>query len=275
MDFRTIVEGIKELPPLSDTAKVIARLYSDGAENVNTANLIKAIESDAALTVNILKIINSPYYGFSRKIASVSQAVTLFGTELIYGLVVKFCIGNVLVANVRPYGVTSSQFNTISHMQSALMNQWYSKIDLRHAQFLTPLALMMESGKLVVSREIVKASKIKEFQEGFKDTEDTVVYEHSFFKTSSYFVTGLLFEHWNLDPIYARILKELDFITHNEDKQMQRYITSLDAVRTAVNVKEVLTRDSITDACNMVEEMGHNVDDFVSVIKRLKEKHTF
>ena len=152
------------------------------------------------------------------------------------------------------------------------MNQWFSKIDLRHAQFLTPLALIMESGKLVVSREIVKAGQIKEFQDGFMKAEDIVEYENDFFGTSSYFVTGALFEYWNLEPIYAEILKELDFIGEDNSRQMQQYIASLDVVRSAVNVQGVLTQNSIANACDLVEDMGFDVDDFLHVTSRLKER---
>ncbi|MEJ2414717.1 MAG: HDOD domain-containing protein [Sulfurimonas sp.] len=272
MDFDTIVDGIKELPPLSDTAKVVERLYTNGAENVNITNLIRAIESDASLTVNILKMINAPFYGFSRRISSVSQAVTLFGTQTIYGLVVKFCIESSLIANVRPYGISSTQFNELSHLQSTLMNQWYSKIDLHHAQVMTPLALIMESGKLVMSREIVKAGKIKEFQEGLLKSEDIIEYENSFFGTTSCYVTGVLIEHWNLDPLYVDILKELDFIGDDNSAQMEAYIFSLDVVRTAINVKEVLTQNSIAHACDLIEENGFHVDEFLQLTSRLKEK---
>lgn len=272
MHFDAIVEGISELPPLSDTAKIITRLYEDGAENINISNLVRAIESDASLTVNILKMINAPYYGFSRKIASVSQAVTLLGTKVVYGLVLKFCIESLLVANLRPFGITSAKFNEVSHLQSALMSQWFSKIDLRHAQFLSPLALIMESGKLVLSREIVKAGQIKEFQDGFQNTEDQIEFEYSVFGTSSYYVTGMLFEYWNLEPIYVQILKELDFETKNENARMNEYINSLDVVRTAVNVKEIFTQNSMARACEILEEIHFNVDDFVHVASRLKEK---
>lgn len=272
MDFNTIIAGIEELPPLSDTAQVVDKLYANGAENVNIINLVRAIESDASLTVNILKMINAPYYGFSRKIASVSQAVTLFGTQIIYGLVIKYCIDSSLVANLRPYGITSSQFNDISHLQSALMSQWYSKIDLRHAQFLAPLALIMETGKLVVSREIVKAGRIKEFQEGLRKADDHIEYENEFFGTSSYFVTGTLFDYWNLEPIYANILKDLDFISKDTSSQMEYYIKSLDVVRTAINAKEVLTQNSVAHACELIEDMHFNVDDFLHVTSRLKQK---
>ncbi|WP_428737629.1 HDOD domain-containing protein [Sulfurimonas sp.] len=272
MDFDTIVDGIKELPPLSDTAKVVERLYVNGAENVNITNLVYAIESDASLTVNILKIINAPYYGFSRKIASVSQAVTLFGTQTIYGLVIKFCAESLIIANLRPYGISSTQFNQISHLQSSLMNQWYSKIDLHHAQVMTPLALIMESGKLVTSREIVKAGKIKEFQDGLLKADDLIEYENNFFGTTSSYVTGVLFEHWNLDPLYVSILKELDYIGEDTSPQMEAYIFSLDVVRTAINAKEILTQNSIAHACDLIEDKGFGVDHFLQVTSRIKEK---
>jgi len=272
MDFKAIVADINELPPLSDIARVVHSLYEDGAENVNILKLVKAIESDAVLSANILHMINAPYYGFSRKIASVSQAVTLFGTNLIYGLVLNYAIHSTVKANVRPYGLSNDRFNAICHMQSALMSQWYSKIDLHHAQYLTPLALIMESGKLVVSREVVKAGKIKEFAEGIKNAETTTSYEHEVFGSSSYYVSGLLFEHWNMEPLYVDILKGLDY-EHPSASQVDTYITSLDVVRTAVNVKEVFTDSSIQKAAEMVEEMGLWVDDFIKVAKRIKEKN--
>jgi HD-like signal output (HDOD) protein len=272
MDFKAIVADINELPPLSDIARVVHDLYEDGSHNVNILKLVKVIESDAALSANILHMINAPYYGFSKKIASVAQAVTLFGTDLIYGLVLNYAVHATIKANLRPYGISNEKFNAICHMQSALISQWYSKIDLRHAQFLTPLALIMEAGKLVVSREVVKEGRIKEFAEGIKNAEDTTSYEHELFGSSSYYVSGLLFEHWNMEPLYVDILKGLDY-EHNSTQQMDSYITSLDIVRTAVNPKEVFTQKSLKEACELIEERGFLADDFLTVAKRIKEKY--
>jgi HD-like signal output (HDOD) protein len=272
MDFKAIVADINELPPLSDITRVVNSLYENGAENVNILKLVKAIESDAALSANILHMINAPYYGFSRKIASISQAVTLFGTNLIYGLVINYAIHSTIKANVRPYAISNDRFNAICHMQSALMSQWYSKIDLHHAQYLAPLALIMESGKLVVSREVVKAGKIKEFAEGIKNAESTTIYEHELFGSSSYYISGLLFEHWNMEPLYVDILKGLDYEHKSVDK-LNEYINTLDVVRTAVNVKDVFSEKSLQEASELVEEMGLMVDDFLKVAKRIKEKN--
>ncbi|SFV70005.1 hypothetical protein MNB_SM-4-600 [hydrothermal vent metagenome] len=272
MNFRSIVHHIDSLPPLSDTTQVVRKLYQAGAENVDIAKLVEAIETDAVLTVNILKMINSPLYGFSKQITSVSQAVTLFGTQVVYGLVVRYSIESAIIANLRPYGLSNTKFNDICHMQSALVSQWYSQIKLRDAQFLAPLALIMESGKLVVAQEVAQATNIKEFINGLKVAPNISEYENSLFGTSSYYISGLLFEHWHLDSLYVDLLKGLDF-EHDGALKMGYYIDILDAVRTAVNVASVFTEDSINDASEIVSDLGLDTEQFKTVCLKMKETY--
>ncbi|WP_455755972.1 HDOD domain-containing protein [Sulfurimonas sp.] len=272
MDFSLIIERIESLPPLSNATVFVQQLYLNGAENVDIVKLVRIIESDALLTANILKMINAPMYGFSRKIASVSQAVTLFGTELIYGLVMSYSIIEVLKADTTAYGLTSTEFNEMCLMQSALMMQWYSNIDVRHAQFLAPLALIMEAGKLILANEIEESDYSTEFKKGLKKCSVIEEYEYSLVGTTSYFLSALLFEHWNLEPLYVDMLKGLDF----EGKpgfKMEYYIDTLHAVRTAINVKEMLTKDSIENACLVVEDMDLDTDHFRHIAQRIKKNY--
>jgi HD-like signal output (HDOD) protein len=270
MDFESIVKDVESLPPLSDTANIIQRLYADGIENVNIHKLVTAIEADAVLTVNILRMINSPLYGFSKKILNVSQAVTLFGVQMVYGLVVNYAINSIVVANLRPYGVSNSKFNEICQLQSMLVKKWYGAIDSTMARFLTPLALIMESGKLLLAREVTHNGQIKEFYAGLKEADDLSVYENRYFQTSSYFVSGLLFEHWNLEVLYVDILKGLDFEHKSSLKELPQWIDVIDVVRTAVNVKGVLSEKSVENAANLVFEMGLSKSDFLEVVREIQ-----
>ena len=272
MKYQDIVKEIESLPPLSNAAIFVQQLYAEGAENVDIIKLVRIIESDALLTANILKMINAPIYGFSRKIASVSQAVTLFGTEIIYGLVMSYSIMEKLKANTRPYRVTNNEFNDICHIQSALMMQWYSKVDLRHAQFLAPLALIMEAGKLVMVKEIASSDYTEEFRDGLNECSNIEEYENSLIGTTSSYISGLLFEHWNLEPLYVDMLKGLDF-KHDEGFKMEYYINTLHVVRTAVNVKEILTDKSIERACLLVEDMDLDPEHFRNVAQRIKQTY--
>ncbi|OHE09297.1 MAG: histidine kinase [Sulfurimonas sp. RIFOXYD12_FULL_33_39] len=272
MTFKHIISNLESLPPLSNTAFMIQKLYSRGAKNIDIIKLVRVIEGDAVLAANILKMINAPIYGFSRKIISISQAVTLFGTDEIYGLVLKYAIQEQLKAKTNIYGVDNEKFNDICHLQSTLMMQWYSKIDLRHAQFLSPLALIMETGKLILAKEVMQSNFSKEFTSGYIKSNNSTEFEYRLLDTTTYYLTGLLFEHWNLEPLYVEILKGLDFESDNSSK-VESYINSLDIVRTAVNLKNVLTDTSIKDACEMVEDIELDVEHFKRVANRVKEQY--
>ncbi len=274
MNFESVVNQINSLPPLSNATSTIQQLYTEGAENVDIIKLVKIIESDAVLTVNVLKMINAPAYGFSKKIASVAQAVTLFGTEIMYGIVMRYSIFAIVKADTSAYGISTTKFNIVCQIQSALMMQWFAKIDLRHAQFLTPLALVMEAGKLILAKEIAESDYTLEFKEGLKRTPNIEKYEISLIDMSSYDLTALLFEHWNLEPLYIEMLKGLDLPDYEDDDfQMTQYIKTLRVIRTAVNVREILTLSSIEKACRLVEEMDLDSDHFRHVVARIKQSY--
>ena len=273
MTFKNIITDLESLPPLSNTPYVIQQIYSVGAQNIDMLKLVKVIEDDAVLAANILKMINAPIYGFSRKIASISQAVTLFGTDEIYGLVLRYAVDEQLKADTSIYGVDTKIFNDVCHLQSAFMMQWYSTVDLRHAQFMAPLALIMESGKLVLANEVMKSNYIKQFTLGYKKSRNIEQFEHSLLGTTTYYLSGMLFEHWKLEPLYVEILKGLDFEVNETSEKVTSYIDSIDAVRVAVNLKSIFTQDSIYEACGIVEDMGLDPEHFTKVARRVREQY--
>ena len=252
---------------------MVQRLYAEGAEKVDIIKLVKIIESDALLAANILKMINAPFYGFSKKIASVAQAVSLFGTHTVYGLVISYAMNQQIKANTNAYNISPSDFNDMCHIQSHLIMQWYSKIDVRHAQFLAPLALIMESGKLIMANEIKKSAYTVDFQQGIKDCEDISIYENELIGTSSYYLSGLLFEHWNLEPLFVSMLKNLDFEEDELGYQMESYIDTLDVIRTAVNVKDILTDESIEKASKIVKNLDLDEEHFQIIARRIKSAY--
>jgi HD-like signal output (HDOD) protein len=273
MTFETIVKNIDDMPPLSDVAKVMQGLYAFGIANVDIKKLVRMIESDVMLTANILKMINSPYYGFRNKISSVSQAVTLFGVGKIYGLVLHFAMSSQLKADTAIYGFNNAQFNEMCILQSSLMMQWYAKVDLRDTHLLTSLALIMESGKIIVSKELYASDYLEVYREGFLACSNIQEFEKEFFGTTSYYLSAILFEHWNLEPIYAEVLKELDSSSDESDAIIKQYAKAIDVIRTAINLKEVLTDESIKKASLKVREMGLDDEHFKVVALRIKKKY--
>ncbi|WP_297431900.1 HDOD domain-containing protein [Sulfurimonas sp.] len=277
MTYEDLVKNIDEMPPLSKIASVIEGLYAHGAYHVDIKKLVRMIEADVMLTANILKTINSPYYNFRNQIISISQAVTLLGTQQIYGLVIEYAISKHLKADTTIYGFNNAQFNEMCILESSLMMQWYSRIDLRDTHLLTSLSLIMESGKIIISKELMESSYREMYREGFLACENIPEFEQEFLGTTSYYLSGVLFEHWNLNSLYVLILKNLD---KDEDKMddevddiIKQYIKAIDIVRTAINLKEVLTDQSIKKASQKVRELGLDVEHFETVAKRIRKKY--
>ena len=72
---------------------------------------------------------------------------------------------------------------------------------------------------------------------------------------------------------YVHILKGLDYEQSNPSPQIARWIDSLDVVRTAINVKNILTKESIEEASELVAEMGLSVVMFKKACNEIIYNH--
>jgi len=76
---------IDSLPTLND---VVSRINREIQNPRTTADQIgKIISTDQSLTISILKLVNSAFYGFPRKINTISHAVAILGFNTIKNLV--------------------------------------------------------------------------------------------------------------------------------------------------------------------------------------------
>lgn len=67
----------RRLPPLSTVANRIVRQANEADPDL--AVLARLIELDPALTVAVLRLVNSPFYGLSRQVGTVSAAIMVLG----------------------------------------------------------------------------------------------------------------------------------------------------------------------------------------------------
>ena len=75
------VESVQHLPLFTGTAVQLIR--SVDREDVTASELSRLISTDAALSAHLLRIVNSSYYGLSRRIGTVSDALAVLGLDLV------------------------------------------------------------------------------------------------------------------------------------------------------------------------------------------------
>jgi HD-like signal output (HDOD) protein len=259
MTFEKIVQDIDRLPPLSNAANVVRSMYASGLESMSVTSLVRVLESDAMLMANLLKIINAPFYGLRKRVLNAMQAVTLLGTHRVYMFVVKYSIDETLKADTSVYGFDTKQFNELCHLQSTLMYQWYSQVNMPDAKLLSQLSLIMESGKLLLASEVKKSDYVGEFRKAFNECENISEFEKSLIDITSYRISAELFKHWNLDEVFINILYALDY-DESEFKELdydlQKYTKLIDIIITTINVKEILSDNSISEASKKVGHLG-------------------
>lgn len=66
---------------------VVLRVAEMLTGDYSAAEIGAAVAQDPALTVRLLKIVNSPYYGFSGRVDTVTRAVSLVGVDVLYALI--------------------------------------------------------------------------------------------------------------------------------------------------------------------------------------------
>lgn len=72
-----LLATIDELPPMPAVAARIMSIAED--EKSSAMDLAQVISTDNALTAKLIRLSNSAYYGFARKVSSVREAVLLLG----------------------------------------------------------------------------------------------------------------------------------------------------------------------------------------------------
>ncbi|HEX7450065.1 MAG TPA: HDOD domain-containing protein, partial [Pirellulales bacterium] len=67
---------------------------------VDAAELKACIERDPALTIKVLRVVNSSLFGMSRRVSDLNQALTLLGTKPLKLLVLGFSLPDQLFADL-------------------------------------------------------------------------------------------------------------------------------------------------------------------------------
>lgn len=83
-DFRQRIGQLGDLPTLPHVVQKLTSMI--GRPNVSADDIGSLIEKDQVLAAKVLRLANSPFYGFPSRIASVPHAVVVLGLNVVKGL---------------------------------------------------------------------------------------------------------------------------------------------------------------------------------------------
>ena len=90
--FLTKLDHIKDIPTLPTIVFELNKLLRDPDTSIKT--VCDTIEKDQAITLKILKLVNSAFYGFKSKISDLRNAVALLGYNAVRNAIVSLSVIN-------------------------------------------------------------------------------------------------------------------------------------------------------------------------------------
>ena len=195
IDKRKILAAIDEVPSLPSAVIQLRQYLND--PNVNFDNLSHVLQHDPGLTANILQLANSAYFGWSRQIKSVREAITRLGTDRIFQMVLCMSVAPLVRKPIHGYDMDSDGLWEHSIAVAICCEQLAERLRLPIAREAFTAGLLHDLGKVVlgtfveVDDEPIKAIVVGD-NVAFNEAERMVLgLDHAE-------VAGELLKRWNL-----------------------------------------------------------------------------
>lgn len=193
-DLKTTVRGeilqVKDLPTLPSVLEEVSKLIE--SPDASTEAIAKVISTDQVLSAKVLKMVNSPIYGFPGRISSIQHALVLLGHNVVRGIIISTSVFDMMVQAMKGLWEHSLGCATACN------------IIARRAGFEDPeeyavAGLLHDLGKVVTAaqlpdlhKQITDTVKAKELTY-FQAEKDVLGFGHDR-------INAWLAKHWGLPP---------------------------------------------------------------------------
>lgn len=98
-----LTRRVRNLPSLPDLVLKLLAMCRD--PDVSPREIVAVIELDPALTLKVLRLCNSPFYGIPRKVTTLRSAVVYLGADAIVNYVLAGCLASFYGSENRGYSL--------------------------------------------------------------------------------------------------------------------------------------------------------------------------
>jgi len=160
IDRAEILASIKKLPAFSPTVVRLAQLIRDQDTEIGEYEAV--VQVDLALTANLLRMANSAYFGFARRIGSVREAIALLGPRRLFQLAAMAAVEAVVPPTLPGYGIDSGAYWLHSVAVAELSERVAKERKLAMPELTFTAGLLHDIGKLVITSFLAgRASELR------------------------------------------------------------------------------------------------------------------
>lgn len=136
------VKLIKNLPTLPGMLTKINKLVE--SRDTSADDVAKLIAQDQVLSAKVLKLSNAAFYGFSRKINSVAQALVILGFNVVKGLILTSSVFDMLDRS-------AADLWTHSLASASVSGALAQRLEIEDAEEVNLAGLLHDLGKVVLA----------------------------------------------------------------------------------------------------------------------------
>jgi putative nucleotidyltransferase with HDIG domain len=198
-----ILATIRSLPSFSQTVVQLGQLLRD--DEAGPGEYEAVVQLDVALTANLLRMANSAYFGFSRKISSVREAITLLGARRLFELSAMAAVEAVVPPTLPGYGIDSGVYWCHSVAVAVLAERLAKERKLSVPALTFTSGLLHDIGKLVISSFL--ATRVDDLRGSLqKNNQSLLECEREILGADHAQIGAELAQTWNLPEDVVRVI---------------------------------------------------------------------
>lgn len=155
VSLEAIVEAVNDLPALPGVVVRVMELTEDA--NATIYDINQVLNQDQAMTAKVLKMANSAFYGFPRRISTVTDATIFLGFKTIRSIVLAASISDMLSQELEGYALAPGELWRHSQCTAMASREIAKKTGGITPDLAYTAALLHDIGKLVLNRDMKEA----------------------------------------------------------------------------------------------------------------------
>jgi putative nucleotidyltransferase with HDIG domain len=199
---RRVLKRVKDIPSLPQfVVETLNKLDDPTSSAVDVGN---KLSKDEGLVVRVLRLANSAYYGLSRRVTGVSEAISYLGFKTVKSIVLAASVYKFMDSTFSGYSLDRGQLWKHSQSVAASCRYLSEKLKICDPEEAYVGGLMHDVGKIVLNDYVrfgysIILRLVEEDNVPFCEAERQVLgFDHAQ-------VGGLVMEQWNLPEAYVYI----------------------------------------------------------------------
>lgn len=190
--FQDLIKEIKSLKPMPAIAGQLTAVIDDPA--CSAKDIADLIKFDPSATANLLKTCNSAYYGLSKPVDSVKDAVSILGVDTIIQIVLFQSGIKTLSKEQKGYGLHEGVMWRHAVSSAIIAKSVSEKSGIGQKNIIFTAALLKDIGKTILDRYV---------SDSFEKIVDLVTHKRYSFREAEKKVLGI--DHAELGAMIAKI----------------------------------------------------------------------